>query len=155
MIFVWAMLLSLVWVGITGLTTLSNLFAGFVLGALVLFLFRRGGGPGPFTRARKGGALLAYFLWELLLANLRVAFDVVTPTYYMRPAVVGIPLEARTRAEITILANLVSLTPGTLSLDVSPDGRTLFVHGMFVRDRERFVASIKDGLERRLLEVMR
>jgi multicomponent Na+:H+ antiporter subunit E len=85
----------------------------------------------------------------------RVAYDVITPSYYMRPAVVAIPLDARTDAEITLLANLISLTPGTLSLDLSADRRTLYVHGMFVRDRETFVRSIKHGLERRLLGVMR
>jgi multicomponent Na+:H+ antiporter subunit E len=155
MILVWAMALSLMWVGMTGVTTLANLFAGFALGALVLMVVRRDRGPSPFTRLRRGAALAAYFLWELLVANLRVAYDVVTPTYYMRPAVVGIPLDASTDVEITLLANLISLTPGTLSLDVSPDRRTLYVHGMFVGDRDAFVASIKNGLERRLLEVLR
>lgn len=155
MIAVWAMALSLVWVGVTGDTSLANLFAGFVIAAAVLLVLRRHDGPGPIARLRRTVELALYFLWELLLANLRVAYDVVTPTYYMRPAVVAIPLDVRTDAEITLLANLISLTPGTLSLDVSGDRRTLFVHGMFVKDRDSFIRSIKGGLERRVLEVMR
>ena len=155
MIVVWGMVLSLVWVGVTGVTTIPNLLTGFLIAEAVLFTLRPPQGPGPFTRVWKGAGLAAYFLWELLVANARVAYDIVTPTYYMRPAVVAIPLDARTDAEITLLANLISLTPGTLSLDVSADRRTLYVHGMFVRDRESFVRSIKQGFERRLLEVMR
>jgi multicomponent Na+:H+ antiporter subunit E len=154
-IFVWSMLLSLVWVGMTGVTTLTNLFTGFLIATALLLVVRRGDGPGPLTRARKTVGLLVYFVWEMLVANARVAYDVVTPTYYMRPAVVGIPLDAKTDLEIMLLANLISLTPGTLALDVSEDRSTLYVHGMFVGDRDQFVHAIKDGLERRLLEVMR
>jgi len=67
---------------------------------------------------------------ELVLSSLRVAVDVCRPRLDVCPGVVGIPLRATTDAEITVLANLISLTPGTLSLDVSPDRRTLYVHAM-------------------------
>lgn len=146
--------LALLWVGITGNTRLPNFFAGFLLSAAVLLFLRRKT-VGPFTRLWRLVGLIFYFLWELVLANLRVAYDVVTPQFHMRPGVVGIPLDASTDAEITILANLISLTPGTLSLDVSQDRRTLYVHAMYVGDRDRFVQRTKDGFERRLLQVMR
>ena len=155
MILVWGLLLAIVWVGATGVTTLPNLFAGFLLALLVLAALRRRDGAGPLRRLRRAVALAAYFAWEMLVANVRVAHDVLTPAYRMRPAVVAIPLDANTDLEITLLANLISLTPGTLSLDVSADRRTLYVHGMFVRDRDSFIRSIKSGLERRLLEVLR
>jgi multicomponent Na+:H+ antiporter subunit E len=64
-------------------------------------------------------------------------------------------LAARTDLEITLVANLVSLTPGTLSLDVSDDRRTLYVHVMFMDDIEAVRGAIKDGIERRVLEVLR
>jgi len=57
--------------------------------------------------------------------------------------------------EITLFANLVTLTPGTLSLDVSPDRGTLFVHALYVKDAEQFRRELKNGLEKRLIEVMR
>lgn len=60
-----------------------------------------------------------YFLWQLLLSNLRVAYDVITPRLYMRPGILAVPLDAEIDLEITLLANLITLTPGTLSLDVS------------------------------------
>jgi len=53
------------------------------------------------------------------------------------------------------LANLITLTPGTLSLDVSDDRKVLYVHAMYINDREQFVQSIKQGFERRLLEILR
>ncbi len=57
--------------------------------------------------------------------------------------------------EITLLANLVTLTPGTLSLDVSEDRSTLFVHAMFVDDPDVLRREIKHGFERRVLELLR
>ena len=151
----WNFALAVMWVGMTGVTTLTNLFVGYGLATLVLMFLDRGSGRGPIVRLWRLLCLLMYFVWELVLANLRVAHDVATPRYHMRPAVIGIPLDARTDAEITLLANLISLTPGTLSLDLSEDRRTLYVHAMFVRERDPFVRAIKHGLERRLLEVMR
>ena len=96
-----------------------------------------------------------YFLKELVVSSLRVAYDVVTPPIYARPGVIEVPIEAKTDLEITLLANLITLTPGTLTLDVAPDRKSLYVHAMFVDDPEQIRAEIKNGMERRLLEVMR
>ena len=96
-----------------------------------------------------------FFLWQLILSNLRVAYDVITPRLYMRPGIVAVPLDAQTDEEITLLANLITLTPGTLSLGVSEDRRTLYVHAMFVDSPDRVRDSIKNGFERRLLELIR
>jgi multicomponent Na+:H+ antiporter subunit E len=63
--------------------------------------------------------------------------------------------DARDDLEILILANMVSLTPGTLSLEVSDDRRILYVHAMFIDEPENVRRSIKEGLERRILEVTR
>lgn len=94
--------------------------------------------------------LLAYFTWEVIAANLRVAYDVVTVKHFMRPGILAIPLEAETDLEITVLANMISLTPGTLSLDVSSDRKVLFVHAMYLSDVEEF-----KKVERRLLRALR
>jgi multicomponent Na+:H+ antiporter subunit E len=66
-----------------------------------------------------------------------------------------VPLSARSDLEIFVVANLLSLTPGSLSVDLSRDRRTLYVHIMFLDDPEKARQQIKDGLERRVLEVMR
>ena len=84
-----------------------------------------------------------------------MAYDVVTPKFYMTPGIVRVPLEAETNLEITLLANLITLTPGTLSLDVSDDRKVLYVHAMYLKDKQAFIDDIKNGFEKRLLEILR
>jgi len=148
--------LALAWAAFTGVFHPGNLLFGFVLGYVALLMARRALDPSPyFGKMQQGLGFSLFFFKELLLANLQVAADVVTPTHYMRPRVVAIPLEAKTDVEITALANLISLTPGTLSLDVSTDRRVLFIHAMYAADAEQTRRDIKQGLERRLLELIR
>ncbi|MEM3086172.1 MAG: Na+/H+ antiporter subunit E [Halobacteria archaeon] len=98
----------------------------------------------------------AFYLREVLLANLQVAREVVRPRFRMRPAIVAVPLEARTPAEIILLANLITMTPGTLSVDLSTDRSVLYVHALFPGgDAEAFRRSLRERLERRVLEVLR
>lgn len=108
-----------------------------------------------FVKAGQVFGLFFFFLWEIIKSNLRVAYDVLTPGFRMRPGVIGIPLEARTDLEITLLANLITLTPGTLSLDVSSDRRTLYIHAMYADDPEKVRKEIKAGFERRVLALLR
>ncbi len=149
-------LLALSWAALTGQFSPVNLLIGFALGYGILFVARRALGPTRyFVRVRHVGSFVAFFVLELIVANLRVAYDVLTPRYYMQPRIVAVPLEARTEAEVTALAYLISLTPGSLSLDVSADRRVLFIHSMYAADPDEVRQRIKNGLERRLLEIMR
>jgi multicomponent Na+:H+ antiporter subunit E len=68
---------------------------------------------------------------------------------------VAISLDAKTDVEITMLANLITLTPGSVSLDVSSDRRFLYLHAMYIDDVEDFRESIKKTIERRVLEILR
>ena len=154
--FLWNILLAVLWAALTGHLTPFHLAVGFVLGALVLsFVQRENGSPRYLVKLRQSAGLALFFLGELILSNLRVAYDVVTPRHHMRPGIVAVPLDAETDAEITLLANLVTLTPGTLSLDVSADRRFLYVHSMYIDDVETTRRRIKNGFERRVLEVLR
>lgn len=154
--FLWHILLALSWAAITGLFTWSNVLAGFILASLVLFIVQRAvGASSYFRRIDRVLRFVLFYVWEIILANLRVAYDVMTPRHRMRPGVVAIPLDAKTDAEITMLANLITLTPGSISLDVSSDRRFLYLHAMYVDDVEEFRQSIKDTIERRVLEVLR
>jgi multicomponent Na+:H+ antiporter subunit E len=154
--FLWNVLLAFVWATLTGQFTLGNVAGGFVLGYGILLLSQRVVGPSRyFLRVRQLVGFALYYLRELVLANLRVARDVLAPSYAMRPAIIAIPLDARTDLEITLLSNLIALTPGSLGLDVSDDRSVLYVHGMFVDDPEAFCRDVKDDLERRLLELLR
>lgn len=149
-------LLALAWVALTGKFVLANFLFGFVLSFFIMWVNSRDDDSQRyFMRIPKVISFVFFFLYELLKANLQVAYDVITPTFYMRPGIVAIPLSAKTDLEITLLANLISLTPGTLSLDISDDRKVLYVHGMFIKNKEEFIDGIKSGFERRLLEIMR
>ena len=98
---------------------------------------------------------IAFFIGELIKANLRVTWEVLTLRHHMRPGVIAVPLDLETDAQILLLTTLITLTPGTLSLDVSGDRKTLYIHAMFIRDREQMQHAIKQGFERRVREVLR
>jgi multicomponent Na+:H+ antiporter subunit E len=153
----WNILLALNWALLTGEFNLENLVAGFVIGFLLLLTLRQAfGGSGYFPKVRNAVAFSLHFVWELLQANLSVARTVLLkPRDKINPAFLAIPLEAKTDAEIALLANLITLTPGTLSLDVSTDRTVLYIHTLDVEDVDALRVEIKRGLECGLLEVMR
>lgn len=154
------LILNIVFAGVftilLGSDSMSVFLSGFALGYVALWLSK------PlyrdtryFKKFPKTINLAGYFLKELAISNLRVLWDVITPRHINRPGIIGVPLTAQTDLEIFIVASLISLTPGTLSVDLSEDRKTLFVHVMFLDDVERTRADIKNGLERRVLEVIR
>jgi multicomponent Na+:H+ antiporter subunit E len=145
-----------VWVALTGKFLVSNFLFGFVLGFCLLWTITRDReGRKYFNRIPRMISFVFYFLYELLKANLQVAYDVITPKFYMTPGIIRIPLSARTDLEITLLANLISLTPGSLSLDVSDDRKVLYVHAMYIGDKDAYIAHVKNGFERKLLDILR
>jgi multicomponent Na+:H+ antiporter subunit E len=148
------LLLALAWGALTGQLTTSNLIAGFLLGYVLLRMTQGTMGPSTyFVKVRRTLSFAAFFLWELVKSNLRVTYEIVTPMHLMHPGVVAVPLDVRTDTQITLLANLITLTPGSLVIDISPDRRLLFVHGMYIDDPDEFRREIKEGFERRVLEV--
>jgi len=148
------LLLAMAWVALTGQFLISNFIIGFSVAYLILWLAQVEADPaGYFSKVPKTIALLCFFLWELIKANLRVAYEVISPRWHMRPGVVAVPLDVKTDLEITLLANLITLTPGTLSLDVSSDRAVLYVHSMYIGDVDEFRRQIKDGFERRIREI--
>lgn len=149
-------LLSVVWAAAAGEFTLTNLFIGFFIGFFVLFLSQRVTGPSRyFYKARELLIFVLFFLRDLVMSNLRMARDVVSLNPRMRPGVITVPIEAQTDTEIAMVAMLISLTPGTLTLDVADNREVLYVHAMFIEDIDELRAEIKETFERRVLEVMR
>lgn len=149
-----ALLLGVTWVALTGDLSLANIACGFFLGWLAVGVARPLGPYPVFGRVRplKVVRLLLFLAREIVVANLKVVAAVLGPRRLLRPALVAVPLEATTDAQITVLSNLISLTPGTLSLDVSPDRRTLYVHAISASSPETLRREIKEGFERRVLE---
>lgn len=150
-------LLALAWVALTGQFTPANLALGFAVGYVMLWIAQRAGKPqGYFARVWRVLSFALFFLWELIKANLQVTYHILAPYRKMRPGVIAVPLDVRTDMEITLLANLITLTPGTLTLDVSADRRVMYIHSMTLGDEtDKFRRQIKEGFERRVLGVLR
>lgn len=143
------------WVLVNNAYGIVDFCVGFILGLGCLWLVRPfDKNTSYFRRLKALGVLIFYFHWEMLVSVYRVAWDVMTPRHRSHPDIVHVPLDAATDLEITLLANMVSLT-GTLSLDVTVDRSHLIVHAMFARDHDEVIMAIKQGLEKRLLEVTR
>lgn len=153
-----ALVLALGWTAATGALSLPNLLLGAAIGAIGLYVVREHvGRPTPGPRVRRLVALAWLFLRELLISALRVARLVlrVDLDAHLNPAVIAFPLTVTSPAEITLLANMITLTPGTLSVDVSADGQLLYIHALNVTDRAGFIAEIRDGFETKVREALR
>ncbi|MEM7791603.1 MAG: Na+/H+ antiporter subunit E [Verrucomicrobiota bacterium] len=94
-----------------------------------------------------------FYLKEVIASNVRVAHDVITPRHRMRPALIELDTSELTTRQILVLANLISMTPGSLSLDVSQDSKTLLVHAMYVDDEDHLKKDIKDNFMRKVQRV--
>jgi multicomponent Na+:H+ antiporter subunit E len=146
-----SILLALAWAALQGEMTLFNLLVGYGVGYAVLALLARGGVMPSTLVSRTSHALglAAFFAWALLLANLRVAADVLRGTR-IEPAVVGIPLDVGSDGEILVLSMLINITPGSVTIDLSEDRRTLYVHVMHMTSADETRRAIKQGFERRV-----
>jgi multicomponent Na+:H+ antiporter subunit E len=153
-IFALNILLAFVWAALWSDFTLFQLVVGFHVGFAALWLAQPlFNTPSPyFRRIYRVARLILFFVYELIVSSLRVAWDVITPTDLSNPRILEMPLDVKSDLEILLVTNLISLTPGTLSLDVTPDRKTLFVHAMFADDPDALVAELKDGMERMVKE---
>jgi len=146
--------LAVVWAALTGNITLGGLAVGFVLGSFCLY-FTRSLYPGCdsyFRRAGKWAKLIMVFLYDLIVSSVEVVWDVLTPTHKARPGIIAVPLTVTREMDVLLVTNLISLTPGTLSLDVSEEDNMLYIHAMFADDPDEIRRQIKDGVERRVRE---
>jgi len=146
--------LGLLWLVLTGEYTVLNFILGMVLSFLLIIY------SGTYTgislkikKIHKIIFLIFFFLFELILANIRVTFEILSPPLRMKPGIVKIPLSLDDNFQITLLANLITLTPGSLTLDVSEDKKFIYIHSMYIKDREKFISSIKNGFEKRIKEI--
>ncbi len=150
-------LLALAWVLVTGSFSVLNGVFGFVLGLGALSLIREQiGTAGYVRRVTRITSLALLFLYELLMSAIRVFRLVLTPDLsVLKPGFVAYPLTVDRDFEISLLANLITLTPGTLSVDVSDNRRTLYIHAIHVPDPEALKEDIATGFERKIMEAFR
>lgn len=147
--------LALIWSALLGSFSPTNVLAGFLIGYLVLFVSRRALPPSNyFDKVYKAIGFGLFFIWELVIASLRVAMDVLSPRHHMRPRVIAYHLEARSQIEIVLFSSLLTLTPGSLSLDISSDRSVLYVHAIYADDEEQAIKGLR-RFEKRLLDLLR
>lgn len=143
--------LALVWCLLHNEMSLKQFVIGYLLGAGIMLLFiRLFHEEIYFRKVELSLRLFFFFVKELLVANFAVAKKVLAPRISVRSGIIALPLELRGDIPITLLANMITLTPGTLSVDLSPDRKFLFVHVLDIADPEEEKRKIKEGFERYL-----
>ncbi|WP_444928478.1 Na+/H+ antiporter subunit E [Microbulbifer sp. SSSA002] len=149
------LLLAISWSALTGNASMTNFFFGFLIGFLALRVSPRlPGSQSYFARLPRLARLCFFFLEELVLSSLRAAYEVFSPRLQSKPLIVRLPIEKLDKNQIFILTNLISLTPGTMVLDVTPNNDALIVHTMFVSDPDAFRREISEGFARRVKEAV-
>ncbi|MDE4133346.1 Na+/H+ antiporter subunit E [Phaeobacter sp. QD34_3] len=149
------LVLTLTWVLTVNSFTLNSLVFGFLLGLLIPFLTQ------PFWQKQvrikhpmKIAAYILLVLWDIVIANITVARIVLFKSNAdRRPAWIAIPLDLRTPEAITVLAGTITMTPGTVSADLSAEGHALLVHCLDCDDTDAQRDAIKQRYERRLMEI--
>ncbi len=150
--FLFNLALAVLWCALTGSATAWNFIAGLIVGAGVIVLYGLAMRDRQyFTSLVNLVRFFTYFVRILIRANLQVAWEVLTPSMHQTPRILRYSVRGLSDTHVTTLASAITLTPGTLAVDVSPDGEYLYIHCMYAEDRERAVAEI-DELARRLRE---
>ncbi|WP_100372206.1 Na+/H+ antiporter subunit E [Bacillus sp. FJAT-45037] len=148
------LVIAIIWVNFQNSYTGVDFFIGYVVGILILFVLRR------FLRfdfyMRRVWAvikLIGLFLKELVLSNIDMIRIVLSPKMNIQPGIVAVPTKLETKWELSLLACLVSLTPGTLSMDFSDDNKYIYIHAIDVPNKEEMIREIHNTFERAILEV--
>ncbi|MGJ8526927.1 Na+/H+ antiporter subunit E [Maritalea sp.] len=149
-------LLGITWAAITGTFSLGNLLLGGAIGILSLWVIRMQiARPAFLGKIPKVISLALLFLYELVLSSVKVLILVLSPNMKksLEPAIIAFPLTVKSDLEITLLANLITLTPGTLSIDVAEDRSVLYVHALSAPNKKAMIKDIATGFEAKIIEV--
>ncbi|MDG5786504.1 Na+/H+ antiporter subunit E [Evansella sp. AB-P1] len=127
---------------------------GYIVGLLLLFVLRRFlNFDFYFRRVIAVFKLIVLFIYKLILANIDVIKIVLSPKLNIKPGIIAVPTKLKTEWEVTLLSCLISLTPGTLSMNFSEDGKTIYVHAIHVPDKNEAIKEIHNSFEKAILEV--
>ncbi len=149
------LVVTIVWVMLVNVITLNAIVFGLILGIIIPIVTSAYWPERPTLRNPM--MIIEYMLVVLLdivRANIQVALIILGKRNAdMKPGWVTVPLELRSPEAITVLAGTITMTPGTVSSDLSEDGHSLLVHCLDTDDPDAVVAQIKDRYERRLKEI--
>ncbi|KMK77200.1 Na+/H+ antiporter subunit E [Alkalihalobacillus pseudalcaliphilus] len=148
--------ITVTWMLFQNSFTIVDLGLGYAVSIGIVFFFISLKGERFYLgRVWAAFVFIAVFLRELVVANLHVAKIVISPKIDIEPGIIAIPTKLQSETEKTLLAASLTLTPGSLSMEFSEDGKTLFVHFLEAGDREERIRFILDTFEKRILEVTR
>lgn len=148
--------IAFMWMFLSETYTAVSFTVGFLLGILLLFVLNRFT-PGPFymKKVMMIGKLIYILIRELISSNLSIVKLVYAKNPTFEPGIFVLPTELKTEWEVTLLANLITLTPGTLTVAVSDDQTKLYIHAMDIDTVDKEIDGIKDTFEKAIMEVTR
>lgn len=131
---------------------------GLLVGLIALGVINREYGRRAFHTI----SFFFYVLWQIIVSNVILAWTIIQPKEKMderiRPAIVAVPLTVSRNLEIMLLASVITLTPGTISIDLGKNAlgqQVLYVHNINLEDASAFRREIKEGFEARILRFTR
>lgn len=149
-----SMLLLIVWLLMVRSVAFGHILLGGALAVAIPLVTHRFWDTQP--NIKKPALLLCFalrLLGDIVVANLQVAWLILNPWRRMRPHFIEYPLMLENRFTITLLANTISLTPGTVSANLRLDGKSLLIHALDVEDDDALIETIRERYERPLKEI--
>ena len=147
-------IIAVTWMFFQNNFTATNFLFGYIIGVIILYILRR------FlvfefymNRVWAIIKLIMLFIIELIKANVDMIKIILSPKLDNQPGIVAVETRLESNVEITLLAALISLTPGTVSMDFSGDGKTIYIHSIDVPDKEEMIEQIQNSFERAIMEV--
>jgi multicomponent Na+:H+ antiporter subunit E len=157
-----SVMFALIWVAVTGAFTLANLLLGWAFGAAALYVLReqtlrnaaQNSGPRRpvFKRIGRIASLIGLFAYEMMMSAIKVTIMVLRQDMNLKSGIFAYETQLTKDSQITLLANLITLTPGTLTVDVSDDERILYIHAVDCSDIKAACDDIRNGFERKIKE---
>ncbi len=147
-------LLSLIWAFISGTLSFANILLGFVVGYFILFIIYNES-TDYFKKIVQIFLFAFRFIELLFLSNIEVAIEVLRFRPKATPGIIAYPLRFTNPLEITLFANFISLTPGTLSVDISEDNKILYIHALFANNPDKLKKDIEKQLEKPLNKIFK
>lgn len=147
-------LLAILWIALQADLSAGGFLMGFIISFILLAVMHRGYGASVMGAI----SFFLFLMWAIIVSSFQVAGYVLAPKLKLDQGIIEIPLDARTDLEIAILASSITLTPGTLSVNVgtaSGGRRVLYVHSLVMGDADELRKTIKQDFERRILRMTR
>lgn len=147
-------IIAVTWIFLQNSFTATSFLFGYIIGIIILYILRRFL-VFDFYMIRIWAIikLIMLFIIELIKANIDVIKIVLSPKLNNQPGIIAVETRLESNVEITLLAALISLTPGTVSMDFSADGKTIYIHSIDVPDKEEIIDQIQNSFERAIMEV--